>query len=225
MKFGQVPPPSCVGWLVPPKPLRTPSRSSYPTERRSTCQCATLPQPLLRTKRRPSQTVGGSGASCPRPGTVHRFGPLRFCDLMADLKETCQFSREPMASLRNLWIRTQSGACQQSWGRGEHTGRALGLPGSSGFQGGAPLLCLEEGRRREGSDSGDSWFPSDGRGLKAICPLFSMVLTGWVTAVPIRCPWHCAFPLVTVKSRSHWTQRPESRTISPPLEPVTSSYS
>lgn len=77
------------------------------------------------------------------------------------------------------------------------------------------------GEKAEGSKTespiAETQFPSDGHGLKEICQLFSMVLIGWVTAVPHlpTCPWHCAFPLVTVKSRSHWTQRPESRTISP----------
>lgn len=84
-----------------------------------------------------------------------------------------------------------------------------------------PTHLASERRRglgfRQRSPSAEPWLSSDGRGLKETCQLLSMVLTGWVTLSPSTCPWHCAFLLVTVKSRSHWTQRPESRTISPPI--------
>ena len=96
----------------------------------------------------------------------------------------------------------------------------LDILASHNFRWDPLMLCLweEKTRRRvqRKVNVAEIWFPSDGHSLKEICP---PVLNGAYmvgdSCLPSTCPWHCAFPLVTVKSRSHWTQRPESRTISP----------
>lgn len=79
-------------------------------------------------------------------------------------------------------------------------------------------LWKAEGWKRKVS-AAESWSPSDGPVLKELQLLYGAYLMG-DSCLPATCPWHCAFPLVTVKSRSHWTQRPESRTRSLFLSPL-----
>lgn len=101
---------------------------------------------------------------------VPRLSPLHFfCDLMADLKGHCQFSQEPRASLfRNLKVRTQFGAVQHMWGKGNVHGKRR----------------TEAWGFRQKSQVAKTRFLSDGRGLKEICSLWC--LSGG---------WHCPHPL------------------------------
>lgn len=161
---------------------------------------------------------------------AHRCSPLHFCVI------SWRTLKRSASSVRNQWLSFRKSESQDSVRGARHTGGEGDERRKSTWlsrllvSGWDPLvLCLREEQRRLRVQTEESCsrirFPSDGRGLKGTCQLFSMVLIGWVTLSPSTCPWHCAFPLVTVKSRSHWTQRPDSRTISPHLEPITSSFS
>lgn len=145
---------------------------------------------------------------------------------MAGPKQLCQFSQELMASpLGNLKIRTlRFGHVGMSEEREKCIGRALRIPGGTHPR----TLPLGRDQKVEASKAESCgrhsvscrWTWSE-RNLSGV--LYGAYRVG-DSCPPSTCPWRCAFPLVTVKSRSHW--RPESRSISPPhLEPITSSYS
>lgn len=152
----------------------------------------------------PKASVLSESVSCSTTVVSSQLQPVAlFCVLM-DWLLRAQWLPFPLRHLKNS---TPDLGLLPTYVREKHIGRALRFPGFCLLGWGPLRHCLwkAEGWKRKVSVA-EIWFLQWTYSEGTLTLLYGAYLTG-DSCLPSTCPWHCAFPLVTVKSRSHWTQR------------------